>query len=313
MIDHMTGYSKIYALGHSRLGRGFTERHEFVVQEKVDGSQFSWGKLEDGTLVARSRNVDLNVEEIANTAEHMFSKACQSVLRMGPKIPEGVIYRGEYLRTPKHNTCEYARLPKNHLVLFDVMLDVESYTGNRVDLAFSADSLDIDLIPELHRGPVTKELLEELLTRESFLGGCTLEGVVLKQYKEFDDLTGKLKMAKVVRPSFREEHATKWKNKLENMSGGDIVQRIGDKYAVEARWHKAIQHLRDDGRLKGEPADIGPLMRELVEDFEAECKEAVMQELWGWAHKDIKRRIQRGFPEFYRQYLIDSAFEGDQK
>lgn len=62
-----------------------------------------------------------------------------------------------------------------------------------------------------------------------------------------------------------------------------LLELLYDSYRTEARWQKAVQHLRDEGKLLGEPKDIGPLMaeiwRDLVEEEKAELHGRIVQAL----------------------------------
>lgn len=48
---------------------------------------------------------------------------------------------------------------------------------------------------------------------------------------------------------------------------------------IEARWHKAVQHLREDGQLVNDMKDIPALLRELNRDLDEECATAVGEDL----------------------------------
>ena len=56
----LRSYPKVFNLGH-RAVRDLLSG-PVVVQEKIDGSQFSFGVGEDGTLLIRSRGADIEPE-----------------------------------------------------------------------------------------------------------------------------------------------------------------------------------------------------------------------------------------------------------
>ena len=114
-------------------------------------------------------------------------------------------------------------------------------------------------------------------------------------------------MGKVVSEAFKESHRTDWK--LRNPAGRDIVSTIADSLRTNARWEKAIQHLRERGELKDSVTDIGNLLKELALDTKAEEEENIKQQLFKWAWKNIVRGVSRGFPEYYKEKLIKQQFE----
>lgn len=73
MISSWHSYPKIYTLGHSALINLFSD--PILVEEKVDGSQFSFGKF-DGVLRVKSKSVEMQVE----SPEKMFIQAVEREL-----------------------------------------------------------------------------------------------------------------------------------------------------------------------------------------------------------------------------------------
>src|SRR3990167_136998 len=101
-------YPSIWNIGHRNIKEIFQDT--VLIEEKVDGSQFSFGMFE-GELKCRSKGSHLN----SDYPEKMFSIAVQNVKTLDLK--NGWTYRGEYLRVPKHNSLAYDRIPKNNIVL----------------------------------------------------------------------------------------------------------------------------------------------------------------------------------------------------
>lgn len=296
----ITSYPKIWNLGHPHIAELFFD--EVRVEEKVDGSQFSFGVL-DGNLVCRSKGVELNLDE----PEKMFVKAVETARELMPFLTPGWVYRGEYLQKPHHNALAYDRVPNKHIVLFDIMVGEESYTL-RETLVQQAAMLGLEVVPEVFRGKVEDAAqFEKLMDRVSFLGGAKIEGLVIKNHTRFGK-DGKSLLGKFVSSEFREIHAGEWKKA--NPSGSDIRQILAAKFCTEARWRKAVQHLAERGELLNDPKDIGPLMRETHKDIETECVELIAQELLKWAMPELKRSACRGLPEWYKQQLVKKQFEG---
>lgn len=88
-----------------------------------------------------------------------------------------------------------------------------------------------------------------------------------------------------------------------------IVDKLIDTLRTPARWHKAIQHLREAGSLDDSPRDIGNLMKEVQADIEKECMDLISQKLAEWALPQIRRGVIRGLPEFYKELLLKRQFE----
>ncbi len=297
------GYTRVLTVGS--LG---TERllcGEVIVQEKVDGSQLSVGIGAEGVVGCRSHHKQID------SSDNMFDDAVNYVNAISPIIQEiweqyqhGVItWYCEYLRTPRHNTLAYEHTPTNHLVLFDMRVDGQWMPRNVLEE--QATRLGIDVIPELYRGVVSSiDDLKPLLEKKSYLGGTTVEGLVIKNYAELIAFGGGTYplFCKLVNTGFKERNKTNWalqsnKNKLETYF---------DSFCTEARWAKAVQHLREKGALLYTSQDIGPLLREINTDIEEEEAENIKQELYQMFIKDIKQRATRGFPDWYKKQLIDN-------
>jgi len=291
-------YPKIYTLGSVDTGDIFTG--DVHVQEKLDGSQFSFGWNEDGKLVMRSHHQALSFDNPTG----MFDKAiqhCQMIVESIVSYSPDTYFYCEYMRTPKQNTLAYGRIPQNHLMLFDAT-DTQGWFS-REQLATAAGMLGIELVPELYRGSADLALLKELLKTESFLGGPTIEGVVVKNYGVMHDHYGQVSplMCKYVNEKFQE---TNKKDFHERTTKGTIEQYVMS-FKSEARWQKAIQHLREQGQLLGAPQDIGPLIKEIERDVREEEEANIKDVLYKLTIGDIVRVARVGFAEFYKAMLAD--------
>jgi len=295
----LRSYPQVFNLGHPAIAELF--EGPVTVQEKVDGSQFSFGVC-DGELFCRSKGADLNVDE----PERMFAEAVASARERVGRLVPGWTYRSEYLRTPHHNTLRYGRVPTGHLVLFDVDAGLDEYAQPGAVEALAA-ALDLEAVPTFYVGEVGSfDQFMPLLERESFLGGPKVEGVVVKNYGRWGKDKRPL-MGKYVRPEFREQNKQAWK--VANPSAGDVVQRIVETYRTEARLAKAVQHLRDAGKLESSVRDIGLLIREVPEDVLKECREEIEAALWAWAWPKIRRGLGAGLADWYKEVLARGQFE----
>lgn len=297
-------YPKVYNLGHPALADLLTG--EVVCQEKYDGSQFSWCWDSDGRLHARSKGgAQFGGPDNRTVPDAIFGAAVEHLLAVDP-VP-GPVFRGEAFSKPKHNTVAYGRMPRGGVVLFDVETDPNVFLP--FDLHVYADRLGVEPAVELWRGDgaeLNMGWLNETLGRESSLGSALVEGVVIKNYGRFGP-DGKILAGKHVSEAFKERHKREWR--AGNPGAGNIVARLVESLNTEARWRKAIAHLRDEGLLEGSPRDIGPLMAELKRDTVEEEREWVAERLLEWALPKVARGVGRGFPDWYKRLLAEQQFE----
>jgi len=285
-------------LGHSLLEQLFDD--PVIVEEKIDGSQFSFGKF-NGELLCRSRQVTIDMDD----TEHMFALAVSQARDLLPYLSEGWTYRTEYLSRPQHNTLKYNRVPKKNLILFDVDLGFEKYLSYENKVA-AASMLGLECVPLLYKGKIgLYEELRNLFERESILGGPKVEGMVVKNYCKFG-VDARPLMGKWVSEKFKEDHKVVWSNK--NPSGKDFVTVLSESLATEARWRKAIQHLKECGEYTQSPKDIGKLIKEVRADIREECREEIKNKLFSWAWPNIQRNITKGLPEWYKSELVKGQF-----
>jgi hypothetical protein len=298
----ISSYSKIHQAGH-RETEGM--KGQLVqIEEKIDGSQFSF--MYDGEKVHfRSKNQQI----YPDNPPKLFAKAVEYIKENTRDLCVNRVYRGECVTSNKHNTLEYARCPKGYVVIFDLeKSDGSCDYGNDLIRAYTCSYL-FDVVPVLWRGKyedVTSELIEELLDTESILGGTKIEGVVIKCYDKFDS-KDKVLMCKYVSDRFKEKHRG---NKF-NPARSDILSAIGSQLRTEARWEKAIQHLREEGKLTETPMDIGNLIREIHEDVLEEEADWIKDKLLDHFWKNIIREVQRGFPEYYKKKLLLNTFRSE--
>lgn len=294
-------YPKIYNLGHAALKELFVG--DIVIEEKIDGSQFSFGRFGEDLRV-RSRGQEMRIDH----PEKMFTKIVDWVKENASNLHDGWTYRGEYLAGPKHNTLAYDRHPKNYFILFDVNTAEEEYLSPGFKMT-EADRLGLECVPMYAIGDgqiVNVDMIHSYLERTSVLGGAKVEGVVIKNYSRFGP-DKKVLMGKHVSEAFKEIHRGEWKEK--NPSGIDIISQLKQSYTTPARWMKAVQHLKEAGKLTTSPKDIGPLIAEVIKDVQAECEEEVKKKLFEWAWPNVRRGLTYGLPEWYKEQLLHLQFE----
>lgn len=294
-------YPKIYNVGHKYISDLLIGH--VIVEEKVDGSQFSFG-IFNGELKCRSKGVELNIED----PEKMFSKAVTFVKSIQYLLKDGFTYRGEYLQKPKHNTLAYDRAPNNNIILFDINPGEEVYISSE-DKKEEAARLGLETVPVLYEGDgsdLNLAIMTQMLEHTSVLGGQKIEGVVIKNYALFGP-DKKVLMGKHVSEAFKEIHSKEWK--VGNPGREDIIAALVNKYKTPARWNKAIQHLKEKGLITDSPKDIGLLIKETKEDLLLECTEEIKEDLFNYFKDQILRGSVNGLPEHYKNLLLESQFK----
>lgn len=304
---NLHSYPKVYAIGHAATTDLFLD--PVLVEEKIDGSQFSFGVIPDPdnydklNVLMRSYGVEIYTVD-GHASEKMFNAAVSSVHFLAPELKHGWVYRAEFLAKPKHNNLAYGRVPAMNLILFDINTGEEKYLPYE-ELAKEGARLGFEVVPKLFEGIVAdpKDLLS-LLDRESVLGG-PIEGIVVKNYARFGR-DGKAVMGKFVTEKYKETASKEWK--ANNPMLGDVIESIIATLKSERRWEKAVERLRDNGQLQNAPQDIGPLIKAVQADIEAEEKEWVAAKLQEWAFPRILRASTSGLPQWYKERLLKSAF-----
>jgi hypothetical protein len=297
----MRSYSSPFGLGHPALKDLFDG--EIFVQEKVDGSQFSFGVI-DGELVCRSRGRIIPDLQSAD----MFQPGVNVVIDLFERglLPEGWTYRGEYLRKPKQNTLAYDRIPANHIIIFDIDQGDQDYIMPKALPAY-LEHMGLEATPLFYQGKMdnnkaTLEVLNSFMDRTSVLGNQKIEGIVIKNYAKYDD-GAKVLMGKLVSKDFKEKHSKDWKNR--NPSQASFIGKIIEELATDARWRKAIQHLEEAGELEFEPRDIPKVIKEVSQDVFKDEAEELKERLFKHFWKQISRGIIKGLPEFYKNWLVE--------
>jgi hypothetical protein len=296
-------YQKIFTIGHRTIQNLF--KGEVEVTEKIDGSQFGFGKV-NGDLHCRSRSVSI----VMQAPDKMFKPGVDYVKSIQDRLLNNRVFYGEFLRQPKHNVLSYNRTPANGIALFGI-LDLEtSQWADYGTLTYWANELDIDVVPLIYQDTIDNpEDLLNMLDRESYLGGPNIEGLVVKNYN-LDNMIGDVYIpfltGKYVSEKFKERHSENWKR---DHTAKGRLQNFIDSFHTEARWEKAIQHMREAGTLQGEPRDIGELIKEIKQDIIDEDLDEIKDFLWKNFSKQLLSTAIKGFPEWYKEKLLRGEVE----
>jgi hypothetical protein len=298
----VSNYSNIHQLGGRETTGLFIG--PVVIQEKIDGSQFSFANV-DGELRCRSKN---NAVGDGGNAEGMFGKVyktAKAIFDTGT-LPVGMVVRGECLDKPKHNVLAYGRIPVGNIIVYDIENPQRSGEYLRpAELEKQVTMWGLEVVPTLDWGEYTIDRFQKAvpvwLEKESVLGSSKIEGVVVKNYLRRDSEDNIL-MGKFVSAQFKEKMTGKPHNdKLAP------VDQIISEFNREAIWQKALQHCREDGKLAGNPKDIGTLVQEIKDDFKKENGQDVIDRLTELYYREIEKGILFGFPQWYKQKLLENA------
>lgn len=294
----LSGYPKVWSLGHKAIQDILIG--DIVIEEKIDGSQMSFGCF-DGEFKCRSKGAELFFEN----PEKMFKEGIDYVYSLfkDGKLREGYTYRAEYLKKPKHNCLNYSRIPNNNLIIFDI----QEADGNPLDYetkVIDAHLLGLEVAPRFKADIKNNESIMELLDNDSILGGVKIEGIVIKNYNKWTIFDGKFMAGKFVSETFKERADKEWKKA--NPAGKEIIALIINSLKTEARYLKAIQHLKEKGQLEESPRDIGNLLKEIHTDIIDEEADYIKDILYKHYINQIKRGVCGGFAEWYKEHLLNN-------
>lgn len=274
-------YGKVHRLG-SKEHAGFDEDAEIIVQEKMDGSQFSFW-VEDGQLVCCSRTSRLDINEPGA----MFAKAVATarLAHRNGLLEGGEVFYGEAFQRRRHNVLEYGVEPLGGLVLFEVSRSTKTIEEHAKEMGCTP-------VKELYRGPLLpKDELRAMATGISPTLGGRREGVVVKQ------LAPTYSRCKIVSPEFAEVKVVK------STKSDNPVADIGRAFAQPARYQKALQRLTEQGRITGTERDIGALIGEVRRDMFEEEKDAIAGALFALFSKDVGRAAVANVADWYKGVL----------
>ena len=302
----MLSYPKVNA--QHKLGQESILDGPVVLEEKTDGSQIRI-KITADSIEFGSRRVEFNTRGI----DSAFTKGIETFLENNSDVINllgdytSINLFGEYFKSEKQNTIKYNRIPKNHIMLFDVAIeqrDGSYYWCENDAIQRWSEVLQIEAVPKLFEGKADLSQIKHLSEQESVLGGAKREGVVIKaRDRRYNTTLLSLQehpfmCAKYVRPEFQEE------NRVEHPGRGDKIQSLIQSYNTKARWQKAVFRLRDEGILEGTMKDLKFIIPEIKDDIVKEDKEQIKEALWEIFNKEIINHSVKGCPEWYQEYLL---------
>lgn len=292
---------------------GFFDNTVLTAEEKIDGSQFSFGKVSDQygghKMMWRSKNCDIKYDK---SADQRFFQAIQGLYanNVYSICPTNVVFRCELVTSKRHNKLTYNRVPNGFLVVFGAEnlatgRSVPRYIWTAIAKQLGLDVVDllgyIDTKDKSAADVINKA--SEWLGKESMLGGAAIEGVVLKRETNWIlNQDGNPIYCKIVANEFREMMRVKETTKgVKNED--DIIGRIVSMIQTDAVYSKAVQHLMDDGKITNTVKDIGPLISEIQKDLGEEVAPMAKEVLWEWARHQVVRGVVTPFALWYKKRL----------
>jgi hypothetical protein len=297
---------EIIYIGKQKVMGLSTDIKTYIVKGLLcHNSQIAFGLI-NNMLHIRSKGSKL----YQDNPEKMFKEGIDYIASIQGLLPEGIVFYGEYLKKPKHNTLVYSRVPRNHIILFGAKsFGKDLYLPNFQEYA---EVLNLEVVPVARVNITSPDDLKAFMDLDSVLGGTKREGVVVKNYGRKFLLGGQpmpMMCGKFVSEQFKEVHKNRW-GKEE--TGKGRFETFCESFHTEARWQKAVQHLAEKGELENSPRDIGKLMKEINIDIEEEEKADVMEYLWNEYKRDIFRAATRGAAEWYKTQLLNRSFSKEE-
>lgn len=317
-MEHLEHYPKVLHLEDLKYFDTQKADSEYIVEEKVDGSQFRFGII-DGKRFYGSHNIDYNESRHPDKMFELAVKGANEILDTFTTVSidtentimrenkGSVVFFAEFLKSPRHNTLTYSRIPSHNLVIFDIAID-GWYVSREVKESM-AWAFGFETVPLLHSSKSfpSSALLDELIKQDSFLGNTRIEGVVVKNYDLYAERFNMVRplLLKYVRDDFKELNNKNW-NEINPKS----IEKVWDKMVnCQQVYNKALQHIRESGKYTGELRDIAPMIEEIRKDVETEYKTLLIEAMWKFHEKELVRWITRGLPSFYKKYLYDEAYK----
>jgi hypothetical protein len=302
-------YAKILQLGDPLMPDLFDG--DYIVEEKVDGSCFRLAIDKEGNRYFGSKEVSYSDER---PPDKMFMKAVTNGNAILDRA-KGTWLEGhdllvicEFFTSPKHNTLEYERAPKDNLMFLDVILDGNLLShAEKKKVCGMLGMEQVAVLLEAKDRKMTEEELKTILDTPSMLGKVKVEGIVIKNYgKRYIAYNKSIPyMAKFVREEFKELNRVEWNQ------GVSLTDQIMLRFPKEARWMKAVHHLTEKNVLQGSMRDFPMLLEELELDFETECKEDIKEQLYHHYRHEVLSAMKRGCAEWYKARLAKQAVDAD--
>lgn len=251
-------YIKIRALGTDET-EGIFEG-TCVVQEKVDGANFSF-YVENNKLLVASRNMVM-VDKKNSGNWKAILPVTEAYNQHKDKFNPNYLYVGE--STQRH-TISYTDIP--NFIGYDIWNDETESFLDWKEAKIEFESIGLSFIHvhfEREGSEITIEELEECIKHSLYKEGDA-EGIVIKNYSKLNKYDNPL-FAKIVTDSFKEQNRAVFKGTNQPTKEGNSTIIIASTYSTEARIEKIIHKLVDEGN-KLDMSMIPVLFNAVAEDI----------------------------------------------
>jgi hypothetical protein len=258
---------------------------DYYIQEKIDGSQLTF-RVIDGKPVFRCRGKEINESVLE------FTKSTHMIKYRSNILNPNFTYHSESVTRPKHNILTYNRMPLYNCIIYDIYDNLENKFLWHDEMEQECNRIGFEFVPCLivGTGPyvtIVREMVKSGLM--SYLGGIA-EGVVIK----FRVRTQQVGSYKCVIDSFREDRLDEKKETGDYGQDGVLTKNLGLCFATEARFKKAIQHLKEGGIIP----TVELLKNELDLDFDKDYEQTIKEILWAEFSYNIKKYARTGCNNF---------------
>jgi hypothetical protein len=113
-------------------------------------------------------------------------------------------------------------------------------------------------------------------------------------------------VGKLVREDFKERLNKEWSGKRQRETP---LAKVTTEFLTKARFHKAIQHLDDNGDLTYEMRDLKNIIpefyRDLIDEEHDEIVKLAMSDFW----QHLKRKCDNYAVQEWKRYLVEKQFD----
>jgi hypothetical protein len=324
VVVMITKYSRIPHIDSDEVVRVIKslETNKYVIEEKVDGSQFRIYVSENGEPTFGSHGVDFQelegnyvFGEKYQKVESMFSLAIKRGLEVAERWKtdhkgESLMLFCEFMHSERENTLLYERVPKNNLYLFDAKINGELVKEEEklINLANYLELEPVNVYAILDHFPTIEEA-HSYYTKPSCLGGI-IEGVVIKNREAMVERYGNITFfaMKAVNTSFTQLNKETWRKerKAGIRSIDDLIDFLFEKVDKQTIWAHTYAHTKEEGNLTGQMRDMVELIKTFEKDFEEDYRETVSKLLYESLKSKIIKQGLRGLAEWYKDKLIEN-------
>lgn len=307
-------YPKIRSFGYS--GTEQLLNGEIVIQPKVDGSNVSIWKCDEGLVQIGKRTSFLTTkfdDSKMTCLDKMFQPFVDWVYEQDwSDLEVDTVLWGEMAQN--QNKLKYEQ--KHPFILFDsstYKIDEWGETQHtfkdwKLTHALST-LLHIPMVPILYQGDGNNwsyEQLVELVSQPSYLGGCMEEGIVIKRYDALTKYDEPL-FVKIVGAEFKEVMGVKTSPRT-TMS---VAQWATESFFNKPRLRKAIQQMREQGIWDptNEKKNIGPLIGCVTQDIYREHYDAIAEEAARRSWKETGKLIASKVAPTLQEIILEQSEE----